>query len=73
MRKPGVEPTTPVSERQKTVHAPDRSATVVGKFSLCLTRKATKMTGQYCCEQGSQNIPITKWILLGQPPIKENI
>jgi hypothetical protein len=33
-----LEPTTPVFERTKTIHAPDRAANVIGSFSFFLVR-----------------------------------
>jgi hypothetical protein len=33
MSRVGLEPTTPVFERVKTVHASDRAATVIGSYS----------------------------------------
>jgi hypothetical protein len=37
MPRVGFEPTTPVFERAKTVHALDRTVTVIGHFSTLLT------------------------------------
>jgi hypothetical protein len=45
MRRVGLEPTTPVFERAKTVHALVCSATVIGVVNYCLTKNINNLNG----------------------------
>jgi hypothetical protein len=47
MPQVGFEPTIPVFEWAKTVHALDRATTVIGKFSSYLTENTTRL----CCKE----------------------
>jgi hypothetical protein len=49
MLRVGFEPTIPVFERAETVHASDRAATVIGKFSLHFKMFSVKLSTPTFC------------------------